>query len=59
MMNEMIATHVGLQRNFRELNNKLKKLGNAELPENLLTVGLCQRFPLNTLSSKVFGNLFL
>ncbi|EFN74759.1 hypothetical protein EAG_07610, partial [Camponotus floridanus] len=38
IIEETIATHVDrLQRNFRELNDELKKLGNIELPEILLT----------------------
>ncbi|KMQ86059.1 retrovirus-related pol polyprotein from transposon tnt 1-94 [Lasius niger] len=46
MVEETIATHVGrLQRNFRELNDELKKLGNAELPEILLTSRIMSTLP--------------
>ncbi|KMQ87021.1 integrase core domain protein [Lasius niger] len=46
MADETIATHVGrLQRNFRELNDELKKLGNSELPEILLTSRIMSTLP--------------
>lgn len=50
MVDETIVTHVGrLQRNFRELNDELKKLGNTELPEILLTSRI-----MSMLSSQYF-----
>lgn len=46
IVEETIATHVGrLQRNFRELNDELKKLGNTELPEILLTSRIMSTLP--------------
>lgn len=46
MVDETITTHVGrLQRNFRELNDELKKLENTELPEILLTSRIMSTLP--------------
>lgn len=46
IVDEMIATHVSrLQRNFRELNDELKKFGNSELPEILLTSRIMSTLP--------------
>lgn len=46
IVGETIVTHVGrLQRNFRKLNDELKKLGNSELPEILLTSSIMSTLP--------------
>lgn len=45
LVDETIAIHVRLQRNFRELNDELKKLGNTELPEILLTSRIMSTLP--------------